>query len=144
MGSHLIVGADLAGLLGFQVQMANLRSLGDARTALESFQISPAKLTALLLIRDNPGCAQSALGRALSINRSSAMKLVNVLTERGLIERREGNDLRSNALHLTEQGRSEIGRMVDALRHADKKWAAVLSGEELPELVRLLDKLRLG
>ncbi|MFP5432659.1 MAG: MarR family transcriptional regulator, partial [Alphaproteobacteria bacterium] len=42
-----------------------------------------AKFTALLLIRDNPGCDQTALGRALSVNRSSAMKLVNILEERG-------------------------------------------------------------
>ncbi len=40
-----------------------------------------------MLIKDNAGCEQSALGRALSINRSSAMKLVNALSDKGLIER---------------------------------------------------------
>lgn len=144
MRKRLTDGEDLTGLVGYQLQMANLRVSGEAREALAALDISPAKVTALLLIRDNEGCEQSALGRAFSINRSSAMKLVNGLTERGLIERKPGRDLRSNALHLTERGREELARMVAAVRSADEEVAAVLSGRERAELMRLLAKLRQG
>lgn len=144
MAKILIGSEELSGLLGFQVQMANLHVIEQSRAALKEFQISPAKLTALLLIRDNPGCEQSALGRALSINRASAMKLVNVLADRNLIERRPGRDLRSNALHLTEQGRIELGPMTQAIRDADDATAAALSIHEREELLGLLIKLRRG
>lgn len=144
MVKRLNDGEELTGLLGFQVQMANLHLTEQARSALKELQISPAKLTALLLIRDNPGCEQSALGRALSINRASAMKLVNVLADRNLIERRPGRDLRSNALHLTEQGRIELAPMALTLREADDAAAVALSAQERAELLRLLTKLRHG
>src|SRR3546814_20133735 len=77
-------------LIGYQARMISLRLNGAARDALDGFEISPAKVTALGLIAANPGCGQSALARALSINRASAMKLINVLEEHGLVERRPG------------------------------------------------------
>ncbi len=144
MMKRMIDGDELAGLLGFQLRMANLRLTEAARVALQDFKISPAKLSALLLIRDNPGCEQSALGRAFSINRASAMKLVNVLDDRNLIERQPGRDRRSNSLHLTEQGRIELVQMAQALREADDAAAATLSAHERAELLRLLGKLRHG
>lgn len=95
---------DLDALLGYQIDMAHLAMIADAREALAPFAITPAKLTAMLLIRANPGCDQTALGRSLRINRSSAMKLINYLAERDLVERRPGRDLRTNALHLSAEG----------------------------------------
>ena len=113
----------------------------DARAAMAAHDHSPAKLTALILIRDNPGCDQTALGRALSINRSSAMKLVNILAERGLVERRPGRDLRTNALWLTAEGEAKVPVMVDALRVSDARMTARLSAEEVRTLSALLRKL---
>ena len=60
-------GADLRGLVGYQIQRVHLELDADARAAMADHDLSPAKLTALILIRDNPGCDQTALGRALSI-----------------------------------------------------------------------------
>ncbi|RJG54546.1 MarR family transcriptional regulator [Sphingobium terrigena] len=134
-------GADLRGLVGYQVQRAHLVIDTDARAAMAAHDLSPAKLTALILIRDNPGCDQTALGRALSINRSSAMKLVNILAERGLVERRPGRDLRTNALWLTAEGQAQVPVMVDALRVSDARMTARLSAEEVRTLNGLLRKL---
>ena len=144
MTKHLIDGEELTALLGYQLQMANLHLMELAHKALNNFQITPAKVTALMLIRDNPGCEQSALGRALSINRSSAMKLVNTLVERGLAERRSGKDLRSNALHLTSQGEVELARMTAVLRETEDRASAVLTPQQRADLLRLLGKLRQG
>ena len=134
-------GADLRGLVGYQVQRAHLVIDTDARAAMAAHDLSPAKLTALILIRDNPGCDQTALGRALSINRSSAMKLVNILAERGLVERRPGRDLRTNALWLTPGGEAQVPVMVDALRKSDARMTARLGAEEVRTLNALLRKL---
>ena len=135
------LGTDLDQLLGYQLQRSNMLALDDARRALLPFGVTPAKLTALLLIRANPGCDQTALGRALSINRSSAMKLVNFLAERGLVERRPGRDLRTNALHLQPEAEPRIDEMVRALHESDARLAERLSSNERAQLTGLLRKL---
>jgi DNA-binding MarR family transcriptional regulator len=134
-------GGDLDALIGYQLKRANLTMTDDARAALAPYGVSLAKLTALLLVRANPGCDQTALGRALSINRSSAMKLVNFLVERGLIERRPGRDLRSNALHVAPGGEELLDKMLGALRASDERSTARLSAGERAMLTELLHKL---
>jgi len=133
--------SDLETLLGYQMQLAYLTMIGDARRVLEPYGLTPAKLTALLLIRANPGCDQTALGSALSINRSSAMKLVNTLVAGGFIERRAGRNLRTNALHLLPQGEAEIAELLVALRESDHRMSARLSEPERATLFALLGKL---
>lgn len=132
---------DLETILGYQMQRAYQAMTGDARDVLEPHGLTPAKMTALMLIRANPGCDQTALGRALSINRSSAMKLVNVLAALGLIERRAGRNLRTNALHLLPHGEEEIGRMLGLLRESDRRMSARLSDAERKTLFGLLRKI---
>lgn len=134
-------GSDLQALVGYQVQRAHLLMEADARAALSSFDLSPAKLTALILIRDNPGSDQTALGKALSVNRSSAMKLVNILADRHLIERRPGRDLRTNALHLLPAGETLVAAMLDATRGSDARMTARLTADEVRTLHKLLRKL---
>lgn len=132
---------DLETILGYQMQRANLLMTEDARRLLEPHGLTPAKLTALLLIRANPGCDQTALGRALSINRSSAMKLVNVLAARDLVERRAGNNLRTNALHLLPYGEAQVTDVLALLRESDRQMSERLSAAERKTLFGLLRKL---
>ncbi|NML12813.1 MarR family transcriptional regulator [Sphingobium sp. AR-3-1] len=134
-------GSDLQTLVGYRVQQANLLMETDARAALGDFDLSPAKMTALILIRDNPGCDQTALGRALSINRSSAMKLVNILADKGLVERRPGRDLRTNALALLPEGARQLETMLAAVRQSDARMTQRLSADELATLHGLLVRL---
>lgn len=135
-------GSDLDDLLGYRIELAHLIAIEDARQALAPFGLTPAKLTALLLVRANPGCDQTALGKALSVNRSSAMKLVNVLVDRGLIERRPGRDLRTNALHLLPGGEERVAEMLDRLTESDRRLAVSLTAVERATLMALLKKLR--
>lgn len=137
-------GADLQSLVGYRVQRANLLMETDARAALADHDLSPAKMTALILIRDNPGCDQTALGRALSINRSSAMKLVNILADKGLVERRPGRDLRTNALMLLPEGARQLDAMLAAVRQSDTRMTQRLGAEELKTLLALLARLGLS
>lgn len=134
-------GSDLEGLLGYRLQMANLLAIGDARDGLAEHGITPAKLTALLLIRANPGCDQTALGRALMINRSSAMKIVNFLEDKGFIERRPGRNLRTNALHIRVEGDARLAAMLERLEEVDACLSEQLTAGERETLFKLLKKL---
>ena len=133
--------SDLDTILGYQMQRAHLLMTDDARRVLVPYGLTPAKLTALLLIRANPGCDQTALGRALSINRSSAMKLVNALAAGGFIERRAGRNLRTNALHLLPEGAARVTDILVALRESDRRMSARLNEAERVALFALLAKL---
>jgi len=134
-------GADLQSLVGYRVQQANLLMETDARAALSDFDLSPAKMTALALIRDNPGCDQTTLGRALSINRSSAMKLVNLLADKGLVERQPGRDLRTNALMLLPEGARRLEKMFAMVQQSDARMTERLSADDIATLCALLDRL---
>lgn len=137
-------GKELSGLLGYQLQMFQLAAQALAREALARYDISPARVTALLLIRANQGCTQTALGEVLSVNRSSAMKLVNYLEGRGFVKREAGADLRANALQLTAEGEKMVDEFFAALKRADAKMQAALTPEEGEMLIALLAKARTG
>ena len=132
---------DLETILGYQLQRARMVMSDDARRLLEPYGLTPAKLTALLLIRANPGCDQSALGRELSINRSSVMKLVNLLAAQGDVERRAGRNLRTNALHLLPSGQERLTSVLCLLRESEARITARLSAAEHKTLFALLRKL---
>ncbi|KAF0186519.1 MAG: MarR family transcriptional regulator [Hyphomonadaceae bacterium] len=137
-------GCDLETLLGYQMQKCHLLLTSNARAVLDGFGISPAKLAALLLIRENPGCDQTSLGRMLSVNRSSAMKLVDRLEELGLVDRRQGRDMRSNGLFLTDHAELIVGDMLNHVRAAERSITESLTAREGADLLRLLLKLQFG
>lgn len=134
-------GSELNELIGYRLQLAYSTAIEDVRVKLEPLGITPPKLIALILIRDNPGCGQTWLGNALRVNRSSAMKIVNELVKRDLIERRAGRDLRSNALHLSKNGAVRIHAMLDVVREADTRITQRLSSADRSTLLRLLNAI---
>jgi DNA-binding MarR family transcriptional regulator len=95
-----------------------------------------------MIIRANPGCTQTAMGEALSVNRASAMKLVNYLEGRGLVKRMPGADSRANALHLTADGKVQLEQMQDALARSDGAILSALSRTEARQMLRTIRKLR--
>jgi DNA-binding MarR family transcriptional regulator len=136
--------SELDSLVGYQLHLTNLLAMREARTALAALDTTPAKITALFLVRDHPGCDQTTLGRLLAVNRSGAMKVVNTLSERGLVERREGRDRRSNGLFLTLEGDRFLGAVLQALPKAEDFICRILSAAERAELLRLLKKIQAG
>ena len=135
-------GRDLRGLAGYQLQRVNLKFHEDAARRLAQFDISPARFSALLLVRDNPGCTQTALGEALEVNRASAMKIINYLEERGLVTRAASEDQRANALFLTPLARKLVPQMLDELAVHEEEMMAALSPQERAQFLDLLVRIR--
>lgn len=131
----------LADILGYQLDFtrhAASRSLG---RYLDGGPLSPASLTALLLIRDRPGCDQTVLGRALSGNRSVGMKVASKLEAAGLLERGEGRDRRSKGLYITDQGTDALADGMRRHAKAEAVLAARLAPGERETLLKLLSKV---
>ncbi len=135
-------GHDLEGQLGYQLQLVHPLAHDAARRALAHLEITPARATALLLIRANPGCSQSALGSVLNVNRSSAMKIVDLLEGRGLIRRAPSADPRAHALELTREGKVFADEVDTALAEHERAFFGVLNAAERASLLDMLARLQ--
>jgi DNA-binding MarR family transcriptional regulator len=103
---------------------------------------SPGVLSALTLIRDNPGVRHGVLADAMVVRRPNMTKLVGYLARTGLILRRESSDDgRSVALFITAKGRRLLERTDTPNAAHEAGITAALTSAERTELLRLLGKL---
>ena len=142
MKELLSEGPELASLIGYQLQRVNLGHLAAANAALAQHDITPARFSALMIVRENPGCTQSALGKALDVNRASAMKIVNYLEARGLVERQEGEDTRANALYVTSEASKLVPKILKILHDVDENFLSQLSAKDRKNFLSALVALR--
>jgi DNA-binding MarR family transcriptional regulator len=129
-------------LLGYALRRAQVAMFLAFDAATRGLGITPPRFTALVIVGANPGISQTALGNVLGIARSGAMALTDWFEARGLIARRRSpDDARAWGLHLTARGERMVRRMRRKVVALDRRRAAVLSGRERRELLRLLNKL---
>jgi DNA-binding MarR family transcriptional regulator len=67
--------------------------------------------------------------------------VLHVLEARALLERRRGEDRRTNGLWLTRGGRSLVEGLKQRIRLHERRVAARLSAQEKTQLLLLLEKL---
>jgi DNA-binding MarR family transcriptional regulator len=129
-------------LLGFFLRRAQLAMAGAFGKATRGVDVTPPRLTALIIVAANPGISQTTLGEALGIARSGAMLLTDWAEERGYIERRHyPGDGRAWGLHLTRGGEQFVQKIKRRVLEHDMKTSSCLAPGERRELMRLLDKL---
>jgi DNA-binding MarR family transcriptional regulator len=95
----------------------------------------------LLLIDANPGVTQGRLAQAVGLDRSTMVGVIDALESRRLLERRRGDDRRTNGLWLTSSGRSFVARLKRRIESHERRVAAHLSAAERAQLLALLEKL---
>ncbi|SHK03348.1 DNA-binding transcriptional regulator, MarR family [Roseomonas rosea] len=113
----------LQDMLGFQLRLAQEASFaGFARRTGDS-GLKPGHFAALLVIHENPGLSQTALGAAVGRDKSTLTPKLTELERRGLIRRdRAAADRRSYALRLTPEGEEALAELQ---RHATAHDAAL-------------------
>lgn len=126
-------------LLGYRLRRAQQALFRDfAATVAE---ISPGRVGILLLIEANPDVTQSRLAHAVSLDRSTLVGVLHGLEAQGLLERRRGEDRRTNGLRLTAEGRAIVGRLKRRILQHERRVASRLSDAEREQLLGLLAKL---
>jgi DNA-binding MarR family transcriptional regulator len=122
--------------LGYVIRRAQLRVFQEFNHFFEALDIKPAQFSALEVIHNNPGLRQTSLARALNIQRTNMVGMLDILQQRGLIERKPStSDLRAHALHLTNKGE----KLLDHLHRQFYEHENILRqrlGEEKYHLVR--------
>ena len=126
-------------LIGYRLRVAQQAVFRDfARSVGE---LSPGRAGMLLLIEANPGVPQGQLAQAVRLDRSTMVGVVDSLEERGLIERRRGEDRRTNGIWLTRAGRVLAARLRRRIERHEDRVAVRLSRAERAQLLALLEKL---
>jgi DNA-binding MarR family transcriptional regulator len=86
-----------------------------------------------------------ALARALGIDRSTLVPILDRLQARGLLMRhRSPTDGRTHALALTPAGEKALARFARLVKGHEKRIAAGLSSAETRTLIELLEKVHHG
>ncbi len=129
----------LDGLIGFRLRLAQIALFEDFERALRPFDITPTRFGALVLIEANPGLSQMQLARAIRLDRSTLVTLLDHLEGRSLLERRpSASDKRTNELVLTGEGRKLLTKLKRRVQDHEKRLFGKLSESDRQELMRLL------
>jgi DNA-binding MarR family transcriptional regulator len=133
--------------VGFTVSTTGYAIARRFREILAPLELEPRDFALLRAIGAAEGSSQQALGERMRILPSRMVAFIDALQARGLLERRHNpEDRRSYALHLTEDGRSLLGRAFALAVGHERDLCADLSNDEREQLLDLLQRvgLRLG
>lgn len=129
----------LPGLLGYRLRLAQQTVFRDFAATVP--EVSPGRVGMLMLVDANPGVTQGRLAQAVALDRSTMVGVIDALEGRGLLERRRGEDRRTNGLWLTRSGRLLLGRLKKRIEQHERRVAARLTAAERAQLIALLEKL---
>ena len=129
----------LPGLLGYRLRLAQQALFRDFAASVG--ELSPGRVGILLLVEANPGVTQSRLAHAVALERSTMVGVLHVLEGRGLLERRRGDDRRTNGLWLTPAGATLAAKLKQRIQRHERRVATRLTAAERSQLIGLLEKL---
>ncbi len=132
----------LLGLLGYFLRRADVFTFQSFNAHMAEDRISPGQLGVLLMCEANSGINQTRLGKALGIDRSTLVAMIDLLEGRGLVARTpSATDRRSHALKLTRQGEAFLKAMQPRLARHEAELARNLSAAERRLLMDLLARI---
>lgn len=132
-------------LVGYHLRRAQSVVFDDFARTMAAQRIAPGQFGVLVLIAANPGLSQSALARAVGVERSTMVAVIDRLQARGLVERRRSAaDRRSYALGLSAAGRRLLVRLKPMVRRHDRRVTKRLDAAEKATLIGLLRRLHGG
>jgi DNA-binding MarR family transcriptional regulator len=108
---------------------------------LRPLAMKPAWVTALAILNEQTDVTQSALGRALRINRASSMALATLLESHGYISRTASTGRQRTTLALTELGRSKLKKACDLEDQLVALTMAPLGEEKVAAFVEMLKQI---
>ncbi|MCC5987331.1 MAG: winged helix-turn-helix transcriptional regulator [Pararhodobacter sp.] len=127
---------------GFLLRLAQLQVFAHFYKAFEQHELRLGAISALIIIRHNPGIRHGVLAEVLSIKLAHTTKMLKSLESQGLVVRHQpAHDRRSVELRLTEAGEALTRDMQEQVRRHKDLSVAGLSERERNQLKRLLRKL---
>ncbi|HEX4214293.1 MAG TPA: MarR family winged helix-turn-helix transcriptional regulator [Candidatus Dormibacteraeota bacterium] len=138
------IAAFRPGHLGNAFLIAQLGAHGARRYAerIAALDLTPPQVGVLVAIARNPGRSQLALAGDLQTPPTRLVTLLDALEERGAVERRRNpDDRRNNAIHLTQAGGRLMAEIGAASVAHELDFTAALDEEERGRLRALLTRI---
>jgi DNA-binding MarR family transcriptional regulator len=135
----------LPDLVGYRLRKAQVAVFANFARTMADRAITPGQFGVLTLIGANAGLTQSALAKAVGIERSTMVAVLDGLERRGLIERRPSpHDRRSHALILSDAGATLLAELRKLVAVHERRILSDLSAVERKALIGLLARLSGG
>jgi DNA-binding MarR family transcriptional regulator len=131
----------LEGFIGFHLRLAQDASFRSFAQRAGRHDLRPGRFAAMMVIHDNPGINQTALGRLIARDKSTITPLLQGLERQGLVVRRAAaKDGRSFVLTLTPDGEATLRDLLAQAREHDRKLDEII-GDRKEEFIRLLQRI---
>jgi DNA-binding MarR family transcriptional regulator len=132
----------LPGLIGYQLRRAQVRVFNDFLETMQDMGVTPGQFGVISIIGANPGLSQSALARAVGIERSTIVAVIDRLEAMGLASRQPSpTDRRSHALVLSNEGRAVLTRAKELVVDHEGRITEDFTPGERTQLIDLLQRL---
>jgi DNA-binding MarR family transcriptional regulator len=140
-GLALVSLGTLDDAIGFHLRRAQDASFRAFARRAGQHDLKPGHFAALLVIVNNPGIGQGALGLAIARDKSSVTPILQTLFKRGLIDRRiSAVDRRRIQLTITRPGGTLLQRLARHARSHDRKLDTIV-GADKPLFLGLLKRI---
>jgi DNA-binding MarR family transcriptional regulator len=127
---------------GHLIRRLNQISMGLFQDEAGSMDLTSVQYAALNIIREVPGVDQARLSSLIAFDRTTMVKVLDRLVDKGYITRtRSQEDRRINFLHITPQGSAALDRIHPMLDRSDRRILAPLSRDEQRTFMELLSRL---
>jgi DNA-binding MarR family transcriptional regulator len=128
--------------VAFLLSQLGHRSASVFADLIASIYLTPPHAGILRAIAADPGRSQQALSGQLGLLPSRVVAYVDELEDRGYVERRRNpDDRRLHALHLTASGKKVISKIGDLGRQHDRLLTAGLDTQQRDTLHQLLSMI---
>ncbi|KQI67525.1 hypothetical protein AN189_15270 [Loktanella sp. 3ANDIMAR09] len=135
----------LRDFLGYHLKRAYVTVHADFRDIMGDAGLSTRVFSALAMVVGQQGITQSELARALGVERSGMVALIDELEGADLIRREPvPGDRRVQALQPTDRGVARFDELVALVRAHEARCFAGLDDTEKDMLLHLLHKVRMG
>jgi len=132
----------LPGLLGYRLRRAQIAAFQHFAATVGKEGITPGWYGLMVIVAGNEGLSQTRLARALGIDGSTMVAMIDRLEGNGWIRRQRSEvDRRSHALYLTEAGTLLLTRLTPMVEAHEAELAQGLSADDKKNLLGLLAKI---
>jgi DNA-binding MarR family transcriptional regulator len=134
--------AALSDRVGFLLAKTHLAARAAADPSLQPLGLDVRQFGALALLAGEGAMSQQALSVLQRCDRTTMVAVVDGLEAGGYVERRRNpDDRRAYALHITAAGRRALARAEKLVAEAEREFLAPLSPAEVRQLKDLLRRL---
>ena len=125
--------------VGFTISTTGYVLQRQFRELLRPLALDPRELALLQNVATTEGVTQQVIAERIGVPASRMTGLVDVLEQRGLLERRPNPDnRRAHALYLTAEGRELLGRAFAVAIEAEQRLTSELTNAQREQLLELL------